>query len=144
MSPRDVQEPWETLYGEELSPTRIFSLTDAVDDGATAWHSRPLESVWPIVYFDGLVVHVRGAGGRRLGRHLRGLSRGPAAFSPPMLDGASATGTKILPVPLEVNRTKPCGIRAPRPRGNRHKLIVRRSGIVVVELLNANQFLIEA
>jgi putative transposase len=30
----------------------------------TAWRTRPLEAVWPIVYFDGIVVHVRGANGR--------------------------------------------------------------------------------
>jgi transposase-like protein len=64
MSTRDIQELVKTLYGVELSPTLISSLTDAVDDEVTAWHSRPLESVFPIVYFDGIVVHVRGAGGR--------------------------------------------------------------------------------
>ena len=30
----------------------------------TGWRTRPLDAVWPIVYFDGLVVHVRGANGR--------------------------------------------------------------------------------
>ncbi len=64
MSTRDIQELVKTLYGVELSPTLISSLTDAVDEEVTAWHSRPLEAVWPIVYFDGIVVHVRGAGGR--------------------------------------------------------------------------------
>jgi putative transposase len=64
MSTRDIQELVKTLYGVELSPTLISSLTDAVDEEVTAWHSRPLEAVWPIVYFDGIVVHVRGASGR--------------------------------------------------------------------------------
>jgi transposase-like protein len=64
MSTRDIQELVKTLYGVELSPTLISSLTDAVDDEVTAWHSRPLEAVFPIVYFDGIVVHVRGASGR--------------------------------------------------------------------------------
>jgi len=48
----------------ELSATLISSLTDAVDEEVTAWRSRPLEAVWPIVYFDGIVVYVRGASGR--------------------------------------------------------------------------------
>ena len=48
----------------ELSATLISSLTDAVDEEVTAWRSRPLEAVWPIVYFDGIVVHVRGTSGR--------------------------------------------------------------------------------
>ena len=30
----------------------------------TAWRTRPLDAVWPIVYFDGIVVHVRGGNGR--------------------------------------------------------------------------------
>jgi putative transposase len=64
MSTRDIQELVKTLYGVELSPTLISSLTDAVDEEVTAWHSRPLEAVWPIAYFDGIVVHVRGASGR--------------------------------------------------------------------------------
>lgn len=64
MSTRDIQELVKTLYGVELSPALISSLTDAVDDEVTVWHSRPLESVFPIVYFDGIVVHVRGASGR--------------------------------------------------------------------------------
>lgn len=64
MSTRDIQELVKTLYGVELSPALISSLTDAIDDEVTTWHSRPLESVFPIVYFDGIVVHVRGASGR--------------------------------------------------------------------------------
>jgi len=64
MSTRDIQELVKTLYGVELSPTLISSVTDAVDEEVTAWRSRPLEPVWPIVYFDGIVVHVRGSSGR--------------------------------------------------------------------------------
>jgi putative transposase len=64
MSTRDIQELVKTLYGVELSPALISSLTDAVDDEVTVWHSRPLEAVFPIVYFDGIVVHVRGVSGR--------------------------------------------------------------------------------
>lgn len=63
MSTRDIQELLKTLYGVELSATLISSLTDAVDEEVTVWRSRPLEPVWPIVYFDGIVVHVRGANG---------------------------------------------------------------------------------
>ena len=64
MSTRDIQELVQTLYGVELSPMLISSVTDAVDEEVTAWRSRPLEAVWPIVYFDGIVVHVRGTSGR--------------------------------------------------------------------------------
>jgi putative transposase len=64
MSTRDIQELVKTLYDVELSPTLISSVTDVVDEEVTAWRSRPLDPVWPIVYFDGIVVHVRGASGR--------------------------------------------------------------------------------
>lgn len=64
MSTRDIQELVLTLYDVELSPTLISAVTDAVDDEVTAWRSRPVEAVWPILYFDGIVVHVRGGNGR--------------------------------------------------------------------------------
>jgi putative transposase len=64
MSTRDIQELVKTLYDVELSPTLISSVTDTVDEEVTSWRSRPLDPVWPIVYFDGLVVHVRGADAR--------------------------------------------------------------------------------
>jgi putative transposase len=63
MSTRDIQDLIRSLYGVELSATLISSLTDEVDQEVSAWHTRPLEAVWPIVYFDGIVVHVRGASG---------------------------------------------------------------------------------
>lgn len=64
MSTRDIQELLRELYGVEISPTLISSLTEAVGQEAAAWRSRPLLPVWPIVYFDGIVVYVRGANGR--------------------------------------------------------------------------------
>jgi transposase-like protein len=64
MSTRDIQELVKTLYDVDLSPVLISSVTDAVDQEVTAWRSRLLEPVWPIIYFDGIVVHVRGTSGR--------------------------------------------------------------------------------
>lgn len=64
MSTRDIQELLKSLYNVELSPTLISSITDAAGEEAAAWRTRPLAPVWPIVYFDGIVVHVRGASGR--------------------------------------------------------------------------------
>jgi putative transposase len=64
MSTRDIQELLKSLYGVELSPTLISSITDAAGEEAAAWRMRPLAAVWPIVYLDGIVVHVRGANGR--------------------------------------------------------------------------------
>jgi putative transposase len=63
MTTRDIQEIVEQLYGVEVSATLVSEITADLDAEVTAWHTRPLEPVWPIVYFDGIVVHVRGANG---------------------------------------------------------------------------------
>jgi transposase-like protein len=64
MTTRDIQEIIQQLYGVEVSATLISEITSDLDAEVTAWRSRPLSAVWPIVYFDGIVVHVRGANGR--------------------------------------------------------------------------------
>jgi len=43
-----------------VSPTLVSAITEDLDTEVTAWRTRSLDAVWPIVYFDGIVVHVRG------------------------------------------------------------------------------------
>jgi putative transposase len=64
LTTRDIQDIVQQLYGVEVSPTLISQLTADLDAEVSTWRTRRLEPVWPIVYFDGLVVHVRGEGGR--------------------------------------------------------------------------------
>jgi transposase-like protein len=64
MTTRDIQEIVRELYGVEVSATLVSAITEDLDAEVAAWRTRPLSSVWPIVYFDGIVVHVRGANGR--------------------------------------------------------------------------------
>ena len=64
MTTRDIQELVRELYGVEVSPALVSEITADLDAEVTAWRSRTLAPVWPIVYFDGIVVHVRGANGR--------------------------------------------------------------------------------
>ena len=64
MTTRDIQDIVCELYGVEVSPTLISEITADLDAEVTAWRTRPIDAVWPIVYFDGLVTHVRGANGR--------------------------------------------------------------------------------
>jgi transposase-like protein len=64
MTTRDIQQIVQELYGVEVSATLVSEITADLDAEVTAWRSRPLEAVWPIVYFDGITVHVRGANGR--------------------------------------------------------------------------------
>ena len=62
LSTRDIQGHLEELYGTEVSPTLISSLTDAVLDEVRTWQARPLASVYPILYFDALFVKSRQEG----------------------------------------------------------------------------------
>lgn len=64
MTTRDIQEIVRELYGVEVSATLISEITADLDAEVTAWRTRPLEGVWPIVYLDGIVVHARGEDGR--------------------------------------------------------------------------------
>jgi transposase-like protein len=64
MTTRDIQEIVRELYGVEVSATLISEITADLDAEVAAWRTRPLEPVWPIVYFDGIVVHVRGSTGQ--------------------------------------------------------------------------------
>jgi putative transposase len=64
MTTRDIQEIVQELYGVEVSASLISEITADLDAEVGAWRTRPIDPVWPIVYFDGLVVHVRGANSR--------------------------------------------------------------------------------
>jgi putative transposase len=64
MTTRDIQEVVKELYNVDVSPTLISDITTDLDAQVTAWRSRQLDPVWPIVYLDGIVVHVRSANGR--------------------------------------------------------------------------------
>ena len=64
MTTRDIQDIVHQLYSVEVSATLVSQITEDIAAEVTAWRTRPLAAVWPIVYFDGIVVHVRGANGR--------------------------------------------------------------------------------
>jgi putative transposase len=59
MTVRDIQSQLKDIYGTDVSPTLISNVTDAVMDEVRAWQSRALDQVYPIVFFDALVVKVR-------------------------------------------------------------------------------------
>ena len=62
LSTREIQGHLEELYGTEVSPTLISTMTDAVLDEVRTWQARPLASVYPILYFDALFVKSRAEG----------------------------------------------------------------------------------
>jgi len=64
MTTRDIQELVKELYGVDVSPTLVSEITADLDAEVTAWRQRRLDAVWPIVYLDGIIVHVRGENNR--------------------------------------------------------------------------------
>jgi putative transposase len=59
MTVREIQSHLEEMYGTEVSPTLISSVTDAVIDEVKAWQARPLDTLYPILYLDCIHVKIR-------------------------------------------------------------------------------------
>ena len=59
MSLSDIKIQLQELYGAEISESLISKITDNVLEEVKIWQNRPLDSVYPIVFFDCLVVKVR-------------------------------------------------------------------------------------
>ena len=62
LTTREIGAHVEELYGVAVSRELISKVTDAVHEELREWRSRPLEAVYPIVYFDALRVKVREEG----------------------------------------------------------------------------------
>ena len=59
MTVREIQGFLAEQYATEVSPDFISSVTDAVMSEVTAWQARPLEPMYPVVFFDALRVKIR-------------------------------------------------------------------------------------
>ncbi len=62
MTVREIQGHLAELYGTEVSPDLISRVTDAVLDEVREWQNRPLDPVYPVVFFDALRVKIRDEG----------------------------------------------------------------------------------
>src|SRR3954452_7372365 len=62
LSVREIQAHLKELYGTAVSSDLISRVTDAVLDEVKEWQNRPLEALYPIVFFDALRVKVRDEG----------------------------------------------------------------------------------
>lgn len=62
MTTRDIQAHLKEVYGADTSPELISRVTDVVHEEITAWQTRPLDRVYPIVYIDALVIKIREGG----------------------------------------------------------------------------------
>jgi len=59
MTVREIQAFLREQYGTEVSPDLISTVTDEVMAEVTAWQARPLEPMYPVVFFDALRVKIR-------------------------------------------------------------------------------------
>jgi len=62
MTVREIRGHLQELYGIEVSPDLISRVTDAVLDEVREWQNRPLDPVYPVVFFDALRVKIRDEG----------------------------------------------------------------------------------
>jgi transposase-like protein len=62
MTVREIQGHLAELYGADVSPDFISKVTDAVLEEVREWQSRPLDPVYPVVFFDALRVKIRDEG----------------------------------------------------------------------------------
>jgi putative transposase len=83
MSTREITGHLRDLYGIDVSADLISAVTDAVLEEVAAWQARPLEPVYPLVFFDALRVKIRD----------EGLVRNKAVY---IALGVQADGTKDI------------------------------------------------
>jgi putative transposase len=62
MSVREIRGHLEELYGIDVSPDLISAVTDVVLEEVAEWQNRPLDAVYPLVFFDAIRVKIRDEG----------------------------------------------------------------------------------
>ena len=59
MSQRDIEDNLREIYGADIPQTLISKITDKILPEVNEWQNRPLESIYPIIYFDGIMFKSR-------------------------------------------------------------------------------------
>jgi Transposase, Mutator family len=85
MTTRDIQAHLAEVYGAAVSPALISNVTGVVAEEITAWQTRPLDAVYPIVYIDALVVKVRDGGTAGRGADVMILGNGQDVADLPVM-----------------------------------------------------------
>ena len=62
LSVREIRGHLEEIYGIEVSPDLISAVTEAVLEEVAEWQNRPLDAVFPLVFFDAIRVKIRDEG----------------------------------------------------------------------------------
>lgn len=59
MSQRDIEDTLREIYGSDISQGMISRITDKILPEVNEWQNRPLERIYPVIYFDGIVFNSR-------------------------------------------------------------------------------------
>ena len=59
LSTREIVKTFKEMYGADVSAALISKVTDAVIEQVIDWQSRPLDTIYPIVYLDCIVLKIR-------------------------------------------------------------------------------------
>ena len=59
MSQRDIEDTLKEIYGSEISQGLISRITDKILPEVNEWQNRPLDKIYPVVFFDGIVFNSR-------------------------------------------------------------------------------------
>jgi len=59
MSQRDIEDTLREIYGAEISQGMISRITDKILPEVNEWQNRPLDKIYPVIYFDGIVFNTR-------------------------------------------------------------------------------------
>ena len=59
MSQRDIENTLKQIYGTEISQGLVSRITDKILPEVNEWQNRPLEAVYPVVFFDEIVFNSR-------------------------------------------------------------------------------------
>jgi hypothetical protein len=104
MTVREIQGHLAELYATDVSPDLISRVTDAVLGEVREWQNRPLDPVYPVVFFDvwrRQDLHPRGRPGRthphRRNPHCRALNRYPTLLPQTFNRGTPRASMRIIP-----------------------------------------------
>lgn len=59
MSQRDIEDNLQEIYGAQVPQTLTSKITDKILPEVNEWQSRLLETIYPVIYFDGIVFKSR-------------------------------------------------------------------------------------
>lgn len=103
MTVREIRGHLEELYGIDVSPDLISTVTDAVLETVAEWQGRPLDACYPLVFFDAIRVKIRDEGFVR-NKPVLSLSKGRCT-------------SRSVSCPTGPRKSSGCG--SSRPRGRR-------------------------